>query len=33
MGKDKMSIGDTVLVSIREFEKDKGDIIYKYSPE
>jgi translation initiation factor 1A len=25
--------GDTVLISLREFEDDKADVIHKYSPE
>ena len=28
-----INLGDVVLVSVREFEKDRGDIIYKYNME
>jgi translation initiation factor 1A len=28
-----INVGDTVLVSLRDFESDKGDIIHKYNPE
>lgn len=28
-----INVGDTVLVSLRDFEAGKGDIIHKYSPE
>ena len=28
-----INIGDTILISIRQFDTDKGDIILKYTPE
>ncbi len=28
-----IAVGDLVLVSNREFEDDKGDIIHKYTPD
>lgn len=28
-----INLGDTVLMSIRQFEPDKGDIILKYTPD
>lgn len=28
-----IAVGDIVLVSLREFQDDKGDIIYKYNPD
>ena len=28
-----INVGDTILVSIREFEKDTVDVIHKYTPE
>jgi translation initiation factor 1A len=31
--KRKLMVDDIVLISIREFQKDRGDIIYKYSEQ
>jgi|UniRef100_A0A6C0K2M7 translation initiation factor 1A len=28
-----INVGDTVLISLREFEDDKADVVHKYTPE